>query len=199
MRIPYTASSELVQSRLPWRRLTAWRKATPIRLSPRGAIASSSLAARFHDVTVCADNQAVVDSSDVIIACVRPEEAKAVLALLRFRSGQTVVNAIAGLRSSSLRQLLPRQRSQRILDILYLVDWLATRGIDRATADAYVAGVFAGLDLTSAYARSLRDLAAHHATPGGINEAFERHLEAAGYPTAVRTGLDRVLARLIAK
>jgi len=74
--------------------------------------------------------------------------------------------------------------------------WLAAHGIDHNVADGYVAGTFAGLNLTIAGGETLSDLARHHATPGGINEAFALDLSTAGFLDAVRTGLDRILERL---
>ncbi len=59
-----------------------------IRLSPRGAATSAELAARFGDVEICRDNQAVIDESDVVLACIRPQDADAVLRPLRFRTAK---------------------------------------------------------------------------------------------------------------
>lgn len=66
----------------------------------------------------------------------------------------------------------------------------------RAPADRYVAGIFSTLDLTPSASEPLRDLARHHATLGGINEAFAAHLASAGMSEAVREGLDRILGRV---
>ncbi len=222
-----------------------------IRLSPRGAATSAELATRFGDVDLCRDNQAVIDESDVVLACIRPQGADAVLRPLSFRTGQTVISAVAGLRLSTLEPLVapatacraiplpalaqgagvtpvfPPNASARALferlggvaevadearfdafsaatatiaaHIAYLnavSSWLVAHGIDRDAANGYVAGTFAGLDLTMARGVTLGDLARHHATPGGINDAFALDLTTAGFLDAVRIGLDRTLERL---
>lgn len=67
-----------------------------IRLSPRNAGAAAGLASRFGNVSVCASNQEVVDSSDTLVLAVRPQVARAVLSEIRFSSGQNVISLIAG-------------------------------------------------------------------------------------------------------
>jgi pyrroline-5-carboxylate reductase len=67
-----------------------------ILLSPRNADLAAELAAGFPGVTVAADNQSVIDGSDMVILAVRPQIAEGVLRPLRFRDGQQVVSLIAG-------------------------------------------------------------------------------------------------------
>lgn len=64
-------------------------------VSPRGTKKAETLKARYG-VSVGASNQDVVDQSDLVIACVRPKDAKAVLEPLTFREGQTVLSLMAG-------------------------------------------------------------------------------------------------------
>jgi pyrroline-5-carboxylate reductase len=71
-------------------------------LSPRNAERSADLAGRFDTVRVAASNQAVVDDSDVVVVCLLPHDAAAVLSELRFRPGQAVVSAVAALHLSQL-------------------------------------------------------------------------------------------------
>lgn len=73
--------------------LQAW----PILLTPRNAELAAELASDLPGVTVAADNQAVVDSSDMVFLAVRPQIAESVLRPLHFRAGQNVVSLIAGL------------------------------------------------------------------------------------------------------
>ena len=65
-------------------------------LSPRNAETSAALASRFLTVTVAADNQAVVDGSDLVVVCLRRVHAD-VLATLDWRAEQAVTSAVAGL------------------------------------------------------------------------------------------------------
>ena len=69
----------------------------PILLSPRNARVAADLAARFAQVRVAVDNQAVVDGADLVFIAVRPQVAEAVLAGLRFRAGQRIVSLVAAL------------------------------------------------------------------------------------------------------
>jgi pyrroline-5-carboxylate reductase len=49
--------------------------ADTILVSPRNANVAAALAGRFSNVTVAADNQAVLDGSDVVMIAVRPQVA----------------------------------------------------------------------------------------------------------------------------
>ncbi len=63
-------------------------------VSPRGREMAAGLQRRFG-VEIAASNQVVIDRSDLVIACVRPKDAKAVLEPLTFRSDQTVLSLMA--------------------------------------------------------------------------------------------------------
>lgn len=75
-------------------------------LSPRNAERSASLAARFPSARVAGDNQEVVDAADVVVVCLLPDSAEEVLAGLTFRTGQSVVSAVAGLPVRRLAELV---------------------------------------------------------------------------------------------
>jgi pyrroline-5-carboxylate reductase len=75
-------------------------------LSPRNAEISAGLAERFATVDVAADNQAVVDGAEVVIVCVRPEDAAAVLGELRFPADRIVLSAVAGVSIETLQPLV---------------------------------------------------------------------------------------------
>ncbi|QOY88015.1 pyrroline-5-carboxylate reductase [Paludibaculum fermentans] len=70
--------------------------AQPIRLSPRNPSIAAGLAARFENVTVCASNQAVLDTCDTIILAVRPQITPKVLSELHFAPTHTVISLVAG-------------------------------------------------------------------------------------------------------
>lgn len=74
-------------------------------LSPRNAETSASLASRFPTVTVAADNQAMLDGSDVVVVCLRRAHAD-VLETLTWRPDQAVVSAVAGLPLGRLAQMV---------------------------------------------------------------------------------------------
>jgi pyrroline-5-carboxylate reductase len=80
--------------------------ASSIRLSPRSAGRASRLAARYPSVQVTESNQAVVEQADVLLLCVRPQDAPAALSDLVFREGQAVISVMAGIRIDALRRMV---------------------------------------------------------------------------------------------
>lgn len=78
----------------------------PVLLSPRNEEVAASLALRYPDVRVAADNQAVLDNCDTIMLAVRPQIAHDVLAELRFRRDHHVVSLIATLSREEIATLI---------------------------------------------------------------------------------------------
>lgn len=76
----------------------------PIILSPRNAGIAQGLAGRLPGVRVAADNQAVVDESDMVVLSVLPQAAEAVVRALRFRDGQEVLSLLGGVPHARLRE-----------------------------------------------------------------------------------------------
>ncbi len=64
-------------------------------LSPRNARVAAELAGRFPQVTIAADNQAVIDSSAAVFLAVRPQVAAEAIAPLAFRADQLVISLMA--------------------------------------------------------------------------------------------------------
>jgi len=75
-------------------------------LSPRGARTATELSQRYPSVRVCADNQDVLDRSQLVIIAVRPDQYAEALTGLRIGSGCVVVNVMAGVGTAELRQIL---------------------------------------------------------------------------------------------
>ena len=75
-----------------------------ILLSPRNRKRSRALSQRYAAVEVAADNQQVVDRSELVFLAVRPQVAADVLAALNFRPEQQVASFIATLDSEEIRQ-----------------------------------------------------------------------------------------------
>lgn len=71
-------------------------------LSPRNAVRTANLATRYATVHAAADNQSVLDRSDVVIVCVLPQLADEVLGPLHFGATQSVVSVMAGVHLSHL-------------------------------------------------------------------------------------------------
>jgi pyrroline-5-carboxylate reductase len=87
-------------------------------LSPRGAEVAARLAGRFDTVDVAPNNQAVVDGAEVVIVCVRPQVAEAVLAELRFPKERVVVSAMAGVQVRTLERLVsPATEVARVIPL----------------------------------------------------------------------------------
>lgn len=76
--------------------------APSILLSPRNAQRAAQLTAQHPSVTLAADNQAVIDGSRVVVLCLRPQDAPAIIPGLSFSPDQAVISVMAGV---SLRAL----------------------------------------------------------------------------------------------
>lgn len=72
-------------------------------LSPRNAETSAALAAAYPSVAVAADNQAVLDASDVVLVLLRRQHSDALLDLA-WRPDHVVVSAVAGLPVAALAE-----------------------------------------------------------------------------------------------
>lgn len=81
-------------------------KSPEVFLSPRGARAAAELSSRYEDVQVCADNQQVVDRSEVVIIAVRRQDRHEALAGLKVDDDKIVVNVMTGVSNDDLRQTL---------------------------------------------------------------------------------------------
>jgi pyrroline-5-carboxylate reductase len=79
---------------------------TSIHLSPRSAARASRLAARYPSVHVADSNQIVVERSDVVLLCLRPQDAPTALSDLDFRAKQAVISVMAGVPIDVLRSLV---------------------------------------------------------------------------------------------
>ena len=79
-----------------------------------------------------------------------------------------------------------------------IASWLAEQGVRESKANEYIARLFLGVTTTAVdpAQRSFRSLTAIHATAGGINEQFFKHLVEHGLLTGVSEALDAVLHRI---
>ena len=75
-----------------------------ILLSPRSTEVVAKLAASYPNVRVADGNQAVVEQSTVVLLCVRPSDARRVMAELRFQE-QSLISVMAGVSLKILREL----------------------------------------------------------------------------------------------
>ncbi|WP_229795630.1 NAD(P)-binding domain-containing protein, partial [Saccharothrix coeruleofusca] len=75
-------------------------------LSPRGARTAAELSERYDGVRVCADNQAVVDRSELVVIAVRRQDRHEALAGVRVDGDRVVVNVMAGVANDDLRRTL---------------------------------------------------------------------------------------------
>ncbi len=75
----------------------------PVVLSPRNAGLSAELAASLSGVTVAASNQHVIDSSEVVVLAMRPQDAEAVIRSLAFRPQHRIISLVAALDTATIR------------------------------------------------------------------------------------------------
>ncbi len=76
--------------------------------------------------------------------------------------------------------------------------WLAEHGVSDQSAREYIARVFCGLSCAAADApdRSFQSLVKAHATAGGINEQFLKHMADSGLFDGIPNGLTAVMKRI---
>jgi len=79
-----------------------------------------------------------------------------------------------------------------------IASWLEQQGVPASQARGYIARLFLGVTTGAVDApkRSFQSLAATHATAGGINEQFLKHLVERGLLTRISEALDAVLHRI---
>jgi pyrroline-5-carboxylate reductase len=79
-----------------------------------------------------------------------------------------------------------------------IASWLEQQGVSASLARDYIARLFLGVTTGAIEApdRSFQSLAVTHATAGGINEQFLKHLVEHGLLTRVSEALDAVLHRI---
>ncbi len=92
--------------------------APAIVLSPRNAERAAELASRFASVRVAGSNQDVIDASSVVLLCIRPHDARSVLAGLKFSKDHAIVSMMAGISIQALQQLVaPAQNIARAIPL----------------------------------------------------------------------------------
>jgi pyrroline-5-carboxylate reductase len=69
-------------------------------------VRAGRLAARYPSVLLADSNQAVVERADVVLLCLRPQDAPAALSDLGFRAEQAVISVMAGVPTDALRSLV---------------------------------------------------------------------------------------------
>lgn len=165
--------------------------APPVLLSPRNAGIAAGLARRFATVDVAADNQAVVDRATVVIVCVRPQVAQAVLAELRFPADRVVISAMAGVPVNAIQRLVaPATDVARVIPLpsvarregitpVHPPNAAATALFDRLGETVEVADV----EAFEAFSASTATIAAHFA----YLNAIAGWLEAQGIPAPAAT------------
>lgn len=79
-----------------------------------------------------------------------------------------------------------------------VASWLVRSGVPEAQARDYVARIFWGATTVAVRSpeRSFQSLASDHATTGGTNEQFLKHLVERGMLKSVSEGLDAILQRI---
>ncbi|MFB7470039.1 NAD(P)-binding domain-containing protein [Kitasatospora sp. NPDC056184] len=168
-----------------------------VHLSPRGARTAAELAERFGGVRVCADNQEVVDRSEVVVVALRRQDHREALAGLTVPDDRTVVNLMAGVPTEDLRRTLatgaaivgaiplPAVRERRSVTVTFpshpVVDALFERlGGVLPVADQDAFNVFSALTSTLtahyAYLTTLTSWAAEHGISPDAADRYVRGL-----------------------
>lgn len=74
-------------------------------LSPRSLTRATELAARYNAI-VAPDNQSVVDQCDMVLVCLPVAQGPNILSELTFRSGQSVLSAMAGVSRNAVSKIV---------------------------------------------------------------------------------------------
>ncbi|WP_028301385.1 NAD(P)-binding domain-containing protein [Oceanospirillum beijerinckii] len=82
-------------------------------LSPRGAKTAAELA-KSCDCQIAANNQAVIEHSDIVLLAVRPDNLNDLLKGLNFKTNQLVISAMAGVTLDQLREFPSLQACQLV-------------------------------------------------------------------------------------
>jgi pyrroline-5-carboxylate reductase len=160
-------------------------------LSPRSAEIANGLARRFPTVEVAPENKAVVDGAPVVLVCVRPQVAEAVLAELRFPADAVVISAMAGVPVRELQRLVaPATDVTRVIPLPSVTrrDGLTPVHPPNAAATALFdrlgeAVEVADADAFEAFSASTATIAAHFA----YLDEIARWLESRGIPEPAAT------------
>jgi len=94
MRIGFVGTGEITQAIVTGMSKTDLA-GTPVHLSPRNEAIAARLAERHANVTVAADNQAVIDNADLVFLAIRPQIAEQVVRALKFRADHHVISLVA--------------------------------------------------------------------------------------------------------
>jgi pyrroline-5-carboxylate reductase len=156
-------------------------------LSPRGAVVSAELSGRFATVSVAADNQAVVDGSEVVLVCLRKADA-ALLGDLTWREDQVVVSAVAGVGMPELMTLVaPAARGCRSVPMPPVAERAGLTAVHPPLAEARQLFDRLGTTLEVADVDAYEALSATSATLSGFFDYLRTQtdwLETRGIPAA---------------
>ncbi len=119
--------------------LASW----PVVLSPRNTTLSMELASSLPGVTVAADNQKVVDQSDVVFLAVRPQDAEDVVRPLRFRQDQHIISLVAALDIDVIRHWTGASSITRAIPLTFVEQRVGVTPI--MPPDATAAEIFRAL------------------------------------------------------
>lgn len=156
-------------------------------LSPRGAATSAGLARRFPTVEAAADNQAVLDASDVVVVCLRNAD---VLRLgdLEWRAEHVVVSAVAGVGVHRLLELVvPATRVCRCVPMPPVADRAGLTSVHPPLTEARELFDRLGSTLEVEDVAAYEALSATSATLAGFFEYLQTQsewLETRGIPAA---------------
>jgi pyrroline-5-carboxylate reductase len=150
-------------------------------------VASTELAGRFATVSVAADNQAVVDGSEVVLVCLRKADA-ALLGDLTWRVDQVVISAVAGVGMPELMSLVaPAAHGCRSVPMPPVADRAGLTAVHPPLAEARQLFDRLGTTLEVADVVAYEALSATSATLAGFFEYLRTQtdwLEARGIPPA---------------
>lgn len=155
-------------------------------VSPRNAEVASRMAEQYSCVRIGANNQDVVDQSDIVFLAIRPQVAESVVSALKFHQGQHVVSFVAATQLDTLSAWIKTPvKITRAIPLPFVAELQGATAI--YPPDETVAGLFAALGtaVQAANREQFDLLAAASALMGtyfGLLETSARWLESKGMP-----------------
>lgn len=175
----------------------------PVILSPRNDALARALAAELADVQIAADNQAVVDASDILLLAVRPQVAAEVLSCLTIPANRPVISLIAATPSSRISGWTGAQNVCRAIPLPFVemrsdvtpvfppqaeaMALFGALGTALAVADQATFDVYAALSALMGSYFGLLDLAAGWAVDQGLPAGDARTYLAGLFTNLART------------
>ena len=95
-------------------------KIKKIFISPRNQVISKKLSKRFKKVTICKNNQQLIDNSNWIFLSITPQVGHKILKSLQFKSNKKIISFISTINSGVLRRYTKSKNITRVIPLPFI-------------------------------------------------------------------------------